>query len=373
MYPAAWLDIDLGGLAHNINALRRGLRPGVRLMAVLKADAYGHGAVEIARRAAACGVDAFAVATLEEGELLRRAGVTGTILLLGTVEPVASFLDTLIAEGIEPTLSTREEALALHDACLRKNRTAHVHLKVDTGMSRLGVWWTEAGELARALSALPQLRLASVYSHLAGMNLQNGDGTDRQVDRFRCALRSIQATGIGLPAVHIANSAATLLRPDLHFDQVRSGIALFGIGPNAGVPVAVDLRPVMTLKARILLIKTVPAGEGVSYGAQFVSPKETRIGVLGIGYADGIPRCLSGRMAGIVCGRRVSQVGAITMNHLVMDLSEVPEASVGSTVTLLGSDGDHQITAADLATQAGTIPWEIVCGLGRTLPKVYRS
>ena len=362
--PTSWLEIDLDAIAHNIAVIRQRLRPETRLMLVVKADAYGHGMTEIITKAASCGCDAFAIISLEEGINIRRAGVAETILLLGTPELSTTFCETLLAERLEPTVSSEEEVRFLENFCATQNVLLPVHLKIDTGMSRLGVWWQQAVSLARTISESSHLRLASVYSHLAGYDDAN---IDRQVVRFRQTLEVIRAEGIPVPVVHLTNSAVTFARPDIHFDQVRVGLALYGISTTGEE----SLRPVMSLRTKIVHIKTVLPGEGVGYFSQWTAPKETKIGVMGVGYANGLLRTLSGKMNVMIAGQLASQIGSITMNHVMVDLSAVSNTAVGDIVTIIGKDGEAQISVNELAEAADTIPWEMLCLLGNSNQKTF--
>ena len=364
--PTTWLEINLDAMSHNIAVVRGKLRPETRLVFVVKADAYGHGIAEIATRAATCGIETFAVISLNEGNKIRRTGYTGTILLLGTPEPVGGFCETLLEERLEPTVSSSAEVQFLESFCTNRDVSLPVHLKIDTGLSRLGVRWTEAVSLAKTIAESPRLRLTSIYSHLAGYE---DTDIDRQVAHFCQTLDAIRAEGIAVPMVHLVKSATVFRRPDLHLDQVRIGAAIYGVATADGGTAMETLRPVMSLKTKIVLVKTILPGEGISYCPQWFAPTETKVGILGMGYANGIPRALSGKMNAIVSGRLVPQIGLITMNHLMVDLSSVPNAAVGDTATLLGKDGDVQITVNELAEAMNTNPREILCLLGNSNQK----
>jgi len=368
--PTAWLEIDLDAIAHNISVIQKNIRPETRLMLVLKGDAYGHGITEVASVAASCGVDTFAVITLEEGMKIRQASVRGTILLLGTVELSGVFCETLLKEHLEPTVSSEEEARFLQKFCSDRNIVLPVHLKFDTGLSRLGVLWTEAIALAHTISESSHLCLASVYSHLAGYE---NDIVDRQIVRFHSVLDVIHSEGIFVPAVHLIKSVLLFRRPDLHFDQVRIGLALYGaliVDDDTSTEL---FRPAMSLKTKIVHIKTIPQGEGVSYSPQWIAPKETKVGVLGIGYANGVHRMFSEKIKAIIAGQLAPQIGLVTMNHLMVDLSSVPHVAVGDTATLLGTVGNIQITINELAEAINTNPREILCLLGNSNPRIFQS
>jgi len=365
----AWVEVDCGAIAHNVRALRRVLG-ACELLAVVKADAYGHGAVTVARAALAAGASWLAVATVPEGAELRAAGIDAPILLLGAVNTAAEAI-AVRQWQLEPTLCTAQQAQAFAAALAGATDPLPVHLKLDTGMSRLGTLWTEAVEFARGVAQLPELAIASVYSHLATADDPDPRTMHLQHQRYRDAIAAIRAAGIEPPRLHLANSAATLSGdPSLHYDMVRVGLALYGLFPGEHLRGTVPLRPALQVKARVTQVKTIPAGAGVSYGHRFVAPQPTRIAVVGIGYADGVPRNLSGQLQAIARGRKVPQLGAVTMDQIIFDVSTVPEIAAGETVVLLGSAGGETISADDWAEQLGTISWEILCGFRHRLPRV---
>ncbi|NJL84224.1 MAG: alanine racemase [Chloroflexaceae bacterium] len=364
----AWVEIDLTAIAHNVREIKGCLGPSTELMAVIKADAYGHGALSVARTALAAGATWLAVATLSEGMALREGGIVAPTLLLSAIntpEEIA-FCDRW---ELQPTLSNAQQALIFSETMVRLGGTLAVHLKLDTGMSRLGTPWHEALPFAQLVQQLPGLEIASVYSHLAAADDPDLRITQGQHQRFEAAIAQLRQAGIVPPYLHLANSAATLRDKRLHYDLVRVGLGIYGLYPAAYLQGAVSLRPVMQVKARVTQVKTIPPGTGVSYGHQFICDREMDLAVVGIGYADGVPRNLSNRLEVLVRGQRLRQVGAITMDQLMLDVSPIPDLQVGEVVTLLGRDGAEVITADDWAAALGTISWEILCGFKNRLPR----
>ncbi|HIK45500.1 MAG TPA: alanine racemase, partial [Leptolyngbyaceae cyanobacterium M65_K2018_010] len=249
-------------------------------------------------------------------------------------------------------------------------RPLAVHLKLDTGMSRLGFPATEAVDFVRFVRQLPHLKISSVYSHLATADSPDRTIMDRQQQRFKQAIAELSHHHLLPPRLHLANTAATLVDASLHYDLVRVGLGLYGLYPAPHLQSTVDLRPVMQVKARITHLKTIPTGTGVSYGHQFVTDRPIRLGVVGIGYADGVPRALSNRVKVLVKGQPVQQIGAITMDQLMIDVTDIPNLQEGDVVTLLGQDGGHRLTPDDWAELTNTISWEILCGFKHRLPRV---
>jgi alanine racemase len=344
-------------------------------MAVVKADGYGHGAVSVARAALSGGASSFGVATLAEGVELRRAGITAPVLVLGNLTQPEE-LRSCLRWQLMPTISSMREALLCHNLARGCGRGLAVQLKLDTGMTRLGVDWQEGPQLAGALADLEGIELAGIYSHLAWADAEphEDDGlTALQLERFQTVLRQLDQQGLSVGCRHLANSAGTLRHRQLHFDLVRVGLALYGHAPAPHLAAVVPLRPALQLKARVTLVRGVGSGVGVSYGHRFRTSRSSRLAVVGIGYADGVPRLLSDRMEVLHAGRRLPQVGAITMDQLVIDATDAPDLDVGAVVTLLGQDGDQRITAEDWSQRCGTIPWEILCGFKHRLPRLEAS
>lgn len=366
----AWVVVDTAAISANTRAIGRLIGPGTELMAVVKADGYGHGAVPVAVAAQEGGATSFGVATLAEGVELRRAGLMAPVLVLGNLTQVEE-LRSCLRWNLMPTISSMREALLCQNLASGSGRTMPLQLKLDTGMARLGADWEEGPRLVAALRELDCIELAGIYSHLASADAEQDDGlTQLQQQRFEQVLASLRLQGLPSGCCHLANSAATLRHRQHHFDLVRVGLALYGHAPAAHLAGSASLRPAMQVLARVTLIRCVPAGVGVSYGHRFRTSRPTRLAVVAIGYADGVPRQLSNRMEVLHRGRRLPQVGAITMDQLVVDATDAPDLEIGAVVTLLGRNGGETITPADWSARCDTIPWEVLCGFKRRLPRL---
>lgn len=365
----AWVEVDLAALAANARQIKRFLQAPTELMAVVKADAYGHGASLVTPTLLDNGVDWLGVATVPEGIELRKQGIQAPILVLGAVN-TPSLVRAMAQWELQPTLSSPKQALIFSRHLDDAPHPLPVHLMVDTGMARLGCPWEQGLEFMQFVRGLPNLQIASLYSHFAGADALDPALTQAQHHQFQTVIHQAQANGIPIPPLHLANSAATLRDQALHYDLVRVGLALYGLYPAPHLAHQVKLRPVLQVRARITLIKSLATGAGVSYGHQFIAPHPMRIAVVAIGYADGVPRRLSNQMTVIVRGQRVQQVGAITMDQLMIDISHLPDVQEGEIVTLLGEDGDQEITVDSWADTLGTISWEILCGFKHRLPRI---
>ncbi|MBD2692679.1 alanine racemase [Anabaena catenula] len=367
----AWVEIDLGALSYNVKQLVKFLSPRTQLMAVVKADAYGHGAVTVAKTVLEAGASWLGVATVPEGIQLREGGIKAPILILGAINTKEQ-IHAIAHWKLQPTLCNPKQALIFSNTleAINYNSPLPVHIKLDTGMSRLGTNWQEAADFVQLVQGLPLLDIVSIYSHLATADSPDATVMQEQHRRFEEAIAQIKARGIKIPSLHLANSAATLADPKLHYDLVRAGLAIYGLYPATHLKNKIQLQPVLQLKARVTQVKTIAPGTGVSYSHQFIAPREMRIAVVGIGYADGVPRSLSNQMEVLIRGQRVPQIGTITMDQIMLDVSSIPDLQEGEIVTLLGEQGKEQISADDWANQLNTISWEILCGFKHRLPRV---
>ncbi|MBH8550847.1 alanine racemase [Nostocaceae cyanobacterium CENA357] len=367
----AWVEIDLKALSHNVQQLVKYLSPRTQLMAVVKADAYGHGAVTVAQTALQSGASWLGVATVPEGIQLREAGIEAPILILGATHTPEQ-IHAIAHWKLQPTLCSPKQALIFSNVleAINYGSPVPIHIKLDTGMSRLGTDWQQAAEFVQLVQRLPHLAIASIYSHLATADSLDPRVMQEQHRRFEEAIAQLKGMGIKIPCLHLANSAATLTDSALHYDIVRVGLAVYGLYPAAHLQTAIDLKPVLQLNARVTQVKTIAVGTGVSYGHQFIAPHELRLAVVGIGYADGVPRNLSQNMQVLIRGQRVPQIGTITMDQLMLDASAIPDLQEGEIVTLLGEQGKEQISANDWAERLNTISWEILCGFKHRLPRV---
>jgi alanine racemase len=370
----AWVEIDLSALANNVREIKRLLASNTAMMAVVKADAYGHGAIDVARTVLAEGVEWLAVATVPEGIELRQVGIKAPILVLGAVNSDVQ-IQAIVKWGLQPTIYNIEQATAISKAIaiLKLESPLTVQLKLDTGMSRLGTDWQQAVTFFSEVKSLPYLQIGGLYSHLATADELDTTVMEMQIDRFDRSIAAISSAGHTLPILHLANSAGILAGHRLHYQLVRPGLILYGLAPAPHLQAQIDLQPVLSVKARIAQVKEISAGTGVSYGYQFVTDRDLRLAIVSIGYADGVPRRLSGRMQVAIRGQLVSQVGAITMDQLMLDVSQITDLQVGEVVTILGRDGTAQVTANDWANELGTISWEILCGFKHRLPRVSRD
>jgi alanine racemase len=368
----AWVEVDTAAISRNARSIQRLIGERTSLMAVVKADGYGHGAVAVARAALQGGAASLGVATLAEGVELRQEGIQAPVLVLGNLTQVEE-LRSCLRWQLMPTISSMREALLCQNLASGSGRTMPLQLKLDTGMARLGADWHEGPRLVASLRELDAIELAGLYSHLASADLPANDDdglTHLQQQRFEQVLTSLRAQGLAAGCRHLANSAGTLRHRQHHFDMVRVGLALYGHSPATHLAERVPLEPAMQVHARVTLIRFVPAGVGVSYGHRYRTTAPTRLAVLAIGYADGVPRQLSNRMEVIFQGKRLPQVGAITMDQLVIDATAAPDLDIGGVVTVLGSQGQEQITPADWSSRCDTIPWEVLCGFKRRLPRL---
>ncbi len=371
----AWVDVDLAALEHNLARIRERLGPsGARVMAVVKADAYGHGAVGVSRALEAAGVDWLGVALLEEGAEIRRAGVKTPILVLGTARPAKTAL--YARYGLTPTISSVSELTLWRDWTAGQTTVQPVHLKVDTGMGRLGVPLAKVPQALELLRTHPGLELAGLLSHFGDADDLESPRNPAQEARFSEVLGLLTPEERERTLIHMANSAAALHRPSSRYGLVRLGIALYGLDPaerpDRPLPpeVRTDLRPVMSVRARIVQLRGVPAGTAVSYGGRTVTRRRSVIAVVPIGYADGYAWRLTGKAEALVRGRRVPVAGSVTMDMTLLDVTDAG-AELRDEVVLLGRQGEEEITAAELAAHAGTISWEILCHLGLRLPRRY--
>ncbi|HEY6532471.1 MAG TPA: alanine racemase [Acidimicrobiales bacterium] len=367
---AARADVDLGAVAHNVAALRQ-VVPGGLLCAVVKADGYGHGAIAVSEAAVAAGADWLAVALVEEAAVLRKAGIQAPILLLSP--PRLADLAAAVRYDLRVCVHSREWVEALAGAAREQGKVAQVHLKVDTGMNRVGVCPADALAVAEEIHRRPELYLEGVFTHCAVADEPDNPFTDVQLDRFDAVLDQLADAGIHPDLRHAANSATAILHPRGRYDMIRAGISVYGIPPAPGLGEELGLRPAMSLRAEVSMVKRVPAGEGVSYGLRHRIERESTVATVPIGYADGVPRRL-GLTGGcvLVGGRRRPIVGVVTMDQLMVDCGDEPVA-VGDEVVLLGCQGDEQITAEEWAGMLDTIAYEIVCGIGPRVPRHYEA
>lgn len=362
-----WLVVDLGVLKRNVAFLK--VHTGADVMAVVKANGYGHGIVAAARAAADAGARFCGLARVEEALELRKAGLSISLLVLGYT-PAYRF-KRAIENDISITIFDPEQLPDLIAAAQRVGRPAQVHVKVETGMGRLGARPEVALDLLRALAANDELLMEGVFTHFARAD-EPGSGTNtQQLLVFNSLLKDIESAGLQPELIHSANSAALLSRADTHFDMIRVGIAMYGLAPSADSKMPVELEVSLTWKAELCAVRNLPAGSGVSYGHVYTTSRSERIGVIPVGYGDGYRRVTGNSV--LIRGVRVPVVGRVCMDQMMVQLDGVPDAQVGDEVILIGSQGELTITADDLADLWGTINYEVVCGISARVPRLYSA
>ena len=360
-FRPTWAEIDLSALVGNLRKLRARVGMGVQVMFVVKANAYGHDATLCSLAAEkARAADWLGVSSVEEGVALRGAGVKLPILILGSLYPFESAL-AAAAHDLTPVVASLESAKRVAEAAFRLRRGIPVHVKVDTGMGRIGLRPEAAVALVRDLSAMKAIRVQGVYTHMAKAE-DDRAFTNAQLKAFRGVVRALEKAGLRPPLVHAANSAAALRHPAARFDLVRPGLAAYGLYDG--------FDPVLTLKSKLVFVKTVAKGASVSYGATWRAKKPTKVATLPIGYGDGYPRALSNKASVLVGGRRCPVVGRVTMDQTMIDVTGVPSARVGDDAVLIGRQGGAEIPAAELARHCGTIAYETVTALSSRVPRV---
>ena len=363
--------VNLSALAHNLSQIQGRLSHGCRIIAVVKANAYGHGATDIARALVDSGVSRLAVASVEEGVALRDEGIDADILVL------ADLFDKYIRELVEfrltPVITEQRLLPTLAKAAETVTPPFPIHVKVDTGMGRLGFSPPELAALFNALPAWKSLRIEGFMTHLADSDGEDPSHTEQQLKTFRGVLEQVEQRGIKVPFLHVANSAAIVRYPQSHFSLVRPGIMLYGYHTLPQSVPWPTLQPVLSLRSTVMQLRTIKPGETVSYNRTFVAKRLSTIAVVPVGYADGYNRRLSNRGFVLIHGRRAPIVGLVCMDMTMVDVTDIPSVQVGDAVTLIGRDGTDAILADDLARWTDTIPYEILCGIGPRIPRLYQN
>jgi alanine racemase len=369
VYRPCWVEVDLPALRHNLDQVKRQLSPRTRILAVVKADGYGHGLIETAKTAVAAGATFLGVSSLEEGVALRQAGVKTPALILGPLYPFDNF-PVLFEHSLTPTVASIQAADALNRLALKLGKRLPVHLKIDSGFGRIGVSSPNALPFIEHVAACPGLELQGLYTHFSSSDVDQ-EYTLHQAARFRIVVQGAAAKGIRPPYVHMANSSAILRFPETHGTMVRPGLALYGARPYAGAQNVIALKPVLTWKTRVIFLKTVPKGFTVSYARTWTARRSTRIATLAVGYADGYPRLLSNAGIALINGHRAPVIGRVTMDMLMIDATEAGPCKVGDEVVLIGKQGSEMISAEELAEKVNTNPYEILCRIAARVPRLY--
>lgn len=378
-HRATSAEIDLSAFRHNLRTVRSLLAPDVGIMPVVKADAYGHGAVPCAKAALEAGADILGISLIEEGIELRENGIRAPILVLGSIFPdeIAEF----ILYDLSTALWSLDLARSLSGKAAKAGKTIGVHLKVDTGMGRLGMTPEEFPCVLQQVKELSGLRIDGVFTHLSSADEEDPEFTLQQLSRFDGVLQELKNAGVSVPRIHCANSAALLRFPQSHFTMVRPGIMLYGALTSPSLQALVGdmpeisgdhhLQPVMHWKSRILKISQVPANTPLSYGRQYVTRRQSRIATLPVGYADGLSRALSNKMSVLVKEKRVPQVGTICMDFTMIDVTDVPGVREGEEVVLFGRQGKAAISVDEMAQWCDTITYELLCAVSKRVPRIY--
>jgi len=360
-----WLEVDLKRLKNNLSELQK--MTGKPVMAVVKANAYGHGLADIALAAEAAGSPWCGVARLEEALALRKAGVNAHILVLGYTPPGSAVL--AVVENISLTVYDRATAQAYAAAGEESGKTLNVHLKIDSGMGRLGVFSEEVIELAKYLQSLPGINLQGMFTHFARADEPELPATDQQLAKFANLVKELEKHNFRPEFVHASNSGGTLAFKDAWYDFVRPGIAMYGLSPSSKALVPKAIKPILSWKTRLISVKELPTGHGVGYGHRYVLTKPEKIGVLAIGYADGFRRVPGNEV--LIAGKRVKVIGSVCMDQCMVQLHDVPEVKIGDEVVIIGQQGKETITADDVAARWGTINYEVVAGIAARVSRVY--
>jgi alanine racemase len=364
-----WAEIDLDAIDYNVRQLKRMLGPAVLLTAVVKGEAYGHGAVSVSRCALAAGADRLAVASPREALNLRRAGVDGPVLILGPTPPWEA--ERLVAQRVMATVMAWPTAQALSGAAVAAGVTATVHIKVDTGMGRYGLLPDEVLPFALALRDLPGLQVEGLWTHFATAEDLDDSYLHQQLGAFLLVAAQLRESGISVPLRHAASTGAAICHPESRLDMVRCGLSVYGLYPSARCRDGVDLHPAMSLKSRVSRLRWLPEGSTIGYGRTYRTTRHTLVAFVPIGYADGLRRALSNRGRMLVRGQRVPLIGRICMDGCMADVTAVEGVQEGDEAVLLGCQGQAEITADEIAESLGTISYEIVTTVGPRVPRVY--
>ena len=368
-FDNTYVTIDLDTIANNFCAIAQ--KAGVPVMAVIKADAYGHGAIQVARKLQdVCAF--FGVSSMLEALELRQAGLQNPILVLGHTR-VAAFPEA-VRENIRPTIYRYEDALALSEEALKQGKVAPFHFAVDTGMSRLGFQPTEeSADICKSIAQLPGVQAEGIFSHFATADCEDLTRSQAQAALFDRFCQMLQDRGVEIPIRHLDNSAG-IMNFDRHYEMVRSGIVTYGLYPSQEVdPALLSLTPALTWHSRVTHVKCLPAGREISYGGTYVTTKPTVVATVPVGYADGYRRSLSGKFYVLIRGKRAPILGRICMDQMMVDVTDIPNVQLNDRVVLVGSDGDETITMEQIAEAADSFNYEFVCGISRRVPRFYRS
>ncbi len=373
----AWVQVDLDALEHNFKSIKNKLSKDTKLLCVLKADAYGHGAEFLVKEYDKLGADWYGVSNIDEAVQLRKTGTQKPILIFGYTAP--EMAEILYRHNISQALFSYSYAEKLHSECKKKNLKLNVHLKIDTGMSRIGFFSQTPGDIERSVEEISKIKdfgefeIEGIFTHFSVADdvTHQKEYTLKQFENFMSVINKLKSRGIEIPLKHCCNSGGIINFPQMHLNMVRAGIILYGLYPSDEVKDKIDLKPVAQFKTVISQVKTVPKNTSVSYGRTFTSSEEMKIASVSLGYADGYLRCFSNNAEMIVCGKRAPITGRVCMDQLMLDVSDVDEVKEGCTVTVFGEDGEEKISVDELASKIGTINYEVTCLIGKRVPRIY--
>lgn len=371
-YERVYAKIDLDCILHNMECMKANCKEGTKLLAVIKTDGYGHGALPIAKTLEALPyLFGYATATVEEALTLRKNGIHKAILILGHTFPY-SYPD-LVREQIRPALFRLDSAKELSDTALRLNKKCKVHIKVDTGMTRVGIQPNDQGlSFVKEVMAMPGIEIEGIFTHFATADEADKTAAKKQLERFvNFTERIKKELGLQIPICHASNSAGILDMPEANLDMVRAGITTYGLWPSADVSQKMDLHPALELKSHIAYIKEVEAGVPISYGGTYVTEKKTMVATIPVGYGDGYPRSLSSKGYVLIHGKKAPILGRVCMDQFMVDVTDLPEAKMDDEVTLIGKDGDAKITLEELGELSGRFNYEFACDLDKRIPRIF--
>ena len=366
---STWAEIDLGALVHNFKEIRKKVGPDVGVMAIVKAQGYGHGMVQVSRPLEKEGVNYFGVTSPSEAFSLRKEGIKSSILILGPT--MLGEIEKIIKKDITQTICTKEMALVLQGECKKLKKRFKVHIEVDTGMGRTGVPHQRALKLIKEIIKIPELVVEGIFTHFSTADEKDKRFSKEQIKRFKGVLEKLEGEEIDIPLRHAANSAGILNFSESYFNMVRPGLAFYGIYPSEYVSSSLDLHPVMSLKSKVIYLKRVKKGATISYGKTYVTNKNTTIAILPIGYEDGYNRLLSNKGEVIIRGKRVRIAGRVCMDQTILDVGEVPDAKVGDEVVLIGEQEGKRVSVEEIAKKVDTVPHEVVCRIAERVPRIY--
>lgn len=369
MHRPTWVEIDLNALRHNLLAIRKWVGPQIKILGIVKADAYGHGDYEVSRVLLNNGVEMLGIAILEEGIQLRDKGIKAPLLLLGGI--FEEQIDTVIQYGLTPTVYDLKLAEVLSKRAYHFSKVIKVHVYVDTGMGSIGVKHNKAVEFIKSLKEMKNLLIEGIYTHCSSSDEKDLAFTNLQIKRFRDVLAALDSMKVCIPLRHMANSGAILGYPEAYFTMVRPGLSLYGLYSLEDVSRDIGIKPVMSFKTRIIHIKDMESGDVVGYGRTYRITKPTRVATLPLGYDDGYNRLLSNQGNVIIKGRKASIIGRVCMDQCFVDVTNIKDVSVGDEVVLYGSQGQETISIESVAEQLNTVPYEVTCNISKRVPRTY--